>query len=62
MLAAAITVAKTNFFMQCSWEFLKIEINTRALAGGMCNRSEFRLCRGAGLNDTTASNAVLKGL
>jgi hypothetical protein len=46
MLAAAITVAKTNFFMQCSWEFLKIEINTCALAGGMFNRTEFRLYAG----------------
>jgi hypothetical protein len=62
MLANAITDAKTNFFMQCSWEFPKSRsILTHSLAESATVQDE-GCAPGCRINDTTASNAVMKGL
>jgi hypothetical protein len=39
-----------------------MEINLQALAGGMYNRSDWRLSTGVANGHTTASNAVMEGL
>jgi hypothetical protein len=62
MLAKAITDAKTNFFMQCSWEFPKSRsIFAHSLAECSTVHDE-GYAPGCRINDTTASNAVLRGL
>jgi hypothetical protein len=62
MVANAMTDAKTNFFIQCSWEIPKWKsmLSTRSRYAQPFFWAVER--RGDGINDTTASNAVMHGL
>jgi hypothetical protein len=62
MLANAITDAKTNFFIQCSWELPKWRsMFNHSLTD--CTTVFWAIeRRGDEYYDTTASNAVLEGL
>jgi hypothetical protein len=62
MLANAITDAKTNFFMQCSWELQKSRLVLTHSLAEFATVLDFGCAPGCRINDTTASNAVLVGL
>jgi hypothetical protein len=63
MLAHVITDAKTNFFIQYSWEMQKSSSVFKTPARGIYNRYFWAVeDRGDGNCSTSDSNAVLEGL
>jgi hypothetical protein len=58
MLANAITDAKTNFFMQCSWEMQKSRLMLMYSLAEYATVLKEGCAPGCRINDTTASNAV----
>jgi hypothetical protein len=62
MLANAITDAKTNFFIQCSWELPKSNFKLMPVPAKSPTVLDGGCAPGQRINNTTASFAVLDGL